>query len=131
MKIAITLWGNKVSPVFDACEYVLLVTLQKRREVNRELVPVKNLQAVETGRLLQKRGVEWLVCGAITRVALEDLIGLGLKVTGYISGNVEQIITAICYDEPIEEMFDMPGRPAEILPHRNAKSQRNSNGKGK
>ena len=38
MRIAIPVWGNKVSPVFDTSEHLLLVDIENGIEINREIL---------------------------------------------------------------------------------------------
>ena len=36
MKIAVTIWGNRVSPVFDAAKKLLVVDIKKQKIINKQ-----------------------------------------------------------------------------------------------
>ncbi len=110
MRIAIPVWGNKVSPVFDTSEHLLLVDIEDGVEKNREIIKLEDPVPIHRSNFLQRLGVHLLVCGAITRELETSFDEDKIKIIPFICGNVEQIITALTKGNRIREMFGMPGR---------------------
>ena len=109
MKIAITVWGNKISPVFETAEHLLLVDIVDAVEQNRELIKMNGLLPVQKITLLEDLNVQLLVCGAITRELESSFDANKVKIISFVCGNVEQLISAVSHGEPVRDMFGMPG----------------------
>jgi len=110
MRVAIPVWGNRVSPVFDTADHLLLVDIENGCEQKREVVRVEDPVPSHRITYLNTMGVHLLVCGAITRELESSIDSDKIKVIPFVCGNVEQIITALTKGNRIREMFGMPGR---------------------
>lgn len=110
MRIAIPVWGNKVSPVFETSEHLLLVDIENGIEKSREIIKVEDSDPVHRINLLYNLEVNLLVCGAITNQLETSFDTDRIKIIPFVCGNVEQIITAVTKGNPIRAMFSMPGR---------------------
>lgn len=109
MRIAIPVWGNKVSPVFETSEHLLLVNIEDGVEKNREILKLEDPVPIHRIEFLHKLGVHLLVCGAITRELESSFDADKIKIISFVCGNVEQIITALTKGNRIKDMFGMPG----------------------
>jgi len=113
MRVAIPVWGNRVSPVFDTAEYLLLVDIDNGLEQKREVLKMEDPMPLHRVGYLINHGVDLLICGAITRPLKESFNSDKIKIIPFICGNVEQIITALIKGNNINELFRMPGRHEE------------------
>ena len=108
MKIAVTVWGNRISPVFDSARTVLVAevkdnkVVEKRHEsIDRDLSPVP-----ET---LKDMGVSVLICGAISRIPANLIISSGITLIPFVTGNAAQVLTMYLNNDPVPPSCFMPG----------------------
>jgi len=91
MKIAMTVWNERIAPVYDSagkcCLYELGDTgLLKVGEFD---LPAGNFH--DRRLVLKQKGVNALICGAITNQVEEALVSAGIEVFSFIAGGVEEI----------------------------------------
>jgi predicted Fe-Mo cluster-binding NifX family protein len=109
MKIAVTIWNNRVSPVFDVAGKVLLFnTADKNICSERQLLLPDTCVAAKV-LSLTGAGTDILVCGAISRDAHQFALNAGIKVYPFIAGDVMEVLQACLTDRLIEGGFEMPG----------------------
>lgn len=107
-RVAITVWGKRLSPVFDAAGTLLLVEL-----LDREVVGCRQLQFApgkteEVIRLLRACDVEVLLCGAISDGHATKLEQAGIRLISFISGKVDQVLCWYVGGMSMAE-YHMPG----------------------
>lgn len=92
MKVSITIWNNRIAPVFDVAGSVYIVdtALNTCRE---EIISLPQAPFAKIDALL-RAGAEVLVCGAISRPLLRSAQGTGLKVVPFVSGSVTEVLDA-------------------------------------
>lgn len=92
MKVGITIWNDRVAPVFDVASNVYILDAAERtlegKSISLPQAPFAKIDA------LIQSGVEVLVCGAISRPLLRSAQGAGLKIVPFASGSVTEILTA-------------------------------------
>ena len=109
MKVAMPIWGGRISPVFDAAGRLLVVQVEEGAEVDRSEVPLGEGSLPGTARHLSELGVDVLICGAISR-ALGDLLDdSGIRVVPWISGEPEPVLSAYLAGGLSDSGFAMPG----------------------
>lgn len=109
MRLAIPVWCDRVSPVFDVAGQVLLVDLTDGRETVRHLHPLAETSLLRRADALATLGVDALVCGAISRALEAALLAKGVRVIARISGETERIIQAFIGNHLGDDAFRMPG----------------------
>lgn len=102
---AFTVWNECVSPLFDAARAIAFV----RPGHERETIDVSLLTVAEKVELLSRRGVDVLVCGAISRVPLAMLLRSDMRVMPYVRGRVEDICEALSEGRPLSDEHLLPG----------------------
>ncbi|MCP4574582.1 MAG: dinitrogenase iron-molybdenum cofactor biosynthesis protein [bacterium] len=109
MRVAIPVWGSRVSPVFDAAGLLLVVDYAGDREVKRHLVelPTGPLSGLVNTVLASR--TEELLCGAISRPLLDMLQGEGISVTPFLAGEVECLLEARLGGRLADPCYLMPG----------------------
>jgi predicted Fe-Mo cluster-binding NifX family protein len=109
MKIAVSIWEKRVSPVFDVSKRFLIVCIENNQEIRRYEENISEDDIVEKSRYLIDLGAEMLICGAISRSYEEILLASGIQVVPEICGQVEDVIQAMISGELNEKKFLMPG----------------------
>lgn len=109
MKVALTVWEGRVSPVFDVCREALILDVADSRVEACTNQPLAGTDLhARTGQLVA-RGVDTLICGAISNEALQELEARGIRVIAFIAGNVDAVISAFANGRLPDDGFTMPG----------------------
>ena len=112
MNIALTVWENRISPVFDSARTLLVAEIKDQEVVSRFVEKfnqsiLSNLADMVSRLNLLK--IDVLICGAISQMPANMVEASGIKLIPFISGNIEDVIAAYIKDEPIIPTFLMPG----------------------
>jgi predicted Fe-Mo cluster-binding NifX family protein len=94
MKVAMAHWQGRVSPVFDVADRLYLFEVEGRREIGREMLRLASRDPFERVKELSELGVAVLLCGAISITLEKALIGAGIRVVGFLGGDLENVIKA-------------------------------------
>ena len=89
MRIAIPIWGDKVSPVFDTALRLLVVEIEDNREESRFFYHIDENDLTQKCHRIRKLDLDTLICGAVSQAFLQMLLGSGLNVIQEISGQAE------------------------------------------
>lgn len=110
MKVAITVWGKRISPVFDVARTLLIVEIPGRHQSHDgQLVRFPPDGTTETVvRFLLNAGIDTVICGAISRQPAERLEAGGIRLIPFIAGRVDQIVMGFASGSPITG-YAMPG----------------------
>jgi predicted Fe-Mo cluster-binding NifX family protein len=108
MRVALSTWNGRISPVFDVARTLLILDVGDARLAER------HEQALDEGPLaridrIAAEGVRVLVCGAISRPLAEMLASKGVRVIPFISGNIEEVVRAYLSGKLDCPRFAMPG----------------------
>ena len=108
-KIAIPIWENGISTVFDFTSKLLIVQLQGNQELSRAEIDISAEVPISRARHLMQLGVSVLICGAISQ-PLAALIGsMGIQIIPYVSGPVDKVLSAYLSGQLINSRFLFPG----------------------
>ena len=92
MKIAVTIYDGRVSPVYGVAKEVLVLVLEDGREVHRERRALDGPPPIRQVRRLADLGVDTLICGGITTGEIEMLQAAGISVVDQAAGPVDRAI---------------------------------------
>ncbi len=109
MKIALPIWGERISPVFDTSAHILLVEGQNKRLIKQENISVESLTLFQRVDLLKKLEIDLFICGGITKPVLENIRSQNIKTIPFICGNAKQVLDAVLKGKNIKSLFSMPG----------------------
>jgi predicted Fe-Mo cluster-binding NifX family protein len=108
MKAAVTVWEGRVSPVFDVSREAVIATITGR-EVVRSLERIETpTPALKIERLLEL-GVETLICGAISEPLFRELTARGVRVFGFVAGEIDEVVEAFVRGTLADPALTMPG----------------------
>lgn len=102
---AITVWNKELSPLYDAaCCLMLLKDGEKPLHID-----VKEFSLYEKADLCRRRGVDTLICGAISNSAFAILSDNGIRVISWIRGPVDEIIETYKGGGDLVVRYGIPG----------------------
>ena len=109
MKIAIPIYNDSVSNVFDFAHRLLLVEIENGKETNRSEIALESRVLLQRVEQLKSFEVEVLVCGAISRVLTNMVTTSGIQVLPYVTGQVDDVLQAYLTGQLVQPQFTMPG----------------------
>jgi len=109
MKVAIPIYGDYVSNVFDFAHRLLLVDIENGREAERCEVEIESRLLPRRAEQLKTLGVDVLVCGAVSRVLANMVTQSGIEILPFVTGRVDSILGAYMTGRLVRPEFSMPG----------------------
>ncbi len=109
MKVAIPVWGEKISPVFDTAAKLMVVDTGGAERSNRTSVSLAGDDLARRCARMQELGVDTLICSAISNPFRRRLNASNIEVIQGISGPTEAVLKAYQQGNLDQEAFRMPG----------------------
>jgi len=109
MTVALAVWDDRISPVFDTAGTLLVVEIEDGQVTGRREEPVSADLPTEKVARLKALGVETLVCGAISRPLAEAIAAEGIRLVPFVAGSLEEVIAAYVEGLLPGPTFAMPG----------------------
>jgi len=109
MKIAMPIYNDSISNVFDFAHRLLLVDVENGKETNRSEVALESQLLPQRTGQLKDLEVDVLVCGAISRVLANMVATSGIQVLPYVTGRVDDVLQAYLTGQLVKPEFSMPG----------------------
>jgi len=109
VRIAMTVLGERISPVFDVSQHFVLVDVEEGREISRRAETVAVAEPLVKLDRLSEWAVSAVICGAISRPLAEMLIASGVRVIPFVAGDAEDVLAAYLRGELPGPSFVMPG----------------------
>lgn len=109
MKIAMPIWNERISPVMDTANQLLIIKIENGTELSQSIKTLPQRNMVHRVQFIISIGIDILICGAISRLLENILIHHGLKVIPWIKGDIEEIITAYLNGNLQKIDFNLPG----------------------
>ena len=109
MKIGLTVWDNRISPVFDAAHTLLVVEIEHNEVAEKKYVPLQpGIPHHQVSRLMAQN-IQALICGAISEVPARMVEASGIRLISFISGQTDDVLTAYINGNLQTPAFWMPG----------------------
>jgi predicted Fe-Mo cluster-binding NifX family protein len=108
MNIAIPIWNERISPVFDVAQRLVLLTIENEQIIMREEKEL-GVTPLEKVRLLNNAEVSILICGAISEPLAMQIRQAGVEVICDICGPVSEVAEAYLTGRLVSGRFLMPG----------------------
>ncbi len=108
-RAAITVWNNRVSPVFETSRQIFIVDCCKNTIKNKTYYSITDNVEVTRVCILLEQGVNILICGAISRIYFNMLISYGIQIYSFISGGVDEVLNAFLDNKLHLVSYKMPG----------------------
>lgn len=108
MNIAISVWGQRISPVLEASQALLIVEIERGAIVSRITVSITGGSYSRLNDLLREYRVELLICGAICELGIEHIESEGVEVIPFLTGKIDILLKQFLSGEEWTQ-FAMPG----------------------
>jgi len=110
MKIAIPVWQNHVSPLFDSSANLLVAETSNKKILKKDLINIESFSLFQRIQLLEKLKITIFICGGITSPILENIRNKRINIIPFVCGDVKKILDATMKGQDIKSMFAMPGK---------------------
>jgi len=126
MKIAIPYWHDRVSPVFDVAQNLVLVDVENKQEIQRIKAELHDTDAFNRTRHILQCGAGQVICGAISEPLLVLLRSAGVGVYANVCGPVEEVLKAFLQGTLENSNFHLPGNNDRWHRHRKRRGRKQS-----
>jgi predicted Fe-Mo cluster-binding NifX family protein len=109
MKLALSVFKDCISTVFDSADQLLIVEADTANPDKRTLLKFVATDPAARAAELKNRGVDVLICGAISRPMQALIMAQGIIVHPFVRGEVHAIITAYRNNTLGLPVFSLPG----------------------
>jgi predicted Fe-Mo cluster-binding NifX family protein len=109
MRIAISIWEDKISPVLDTASKLLIIEDKTQEESSRFETDLLKQDMSQRCSFIRKLDLDVLICGAVSRQFREMLKACGIKIISGISGPAEDVLEAYLKGNLPYSGFFMPG----------------------
>lgn len=109
MKVAIPIWNNRISPLFDTACRVLIWSLEGGGDGDREEHDFRGLIPPMKVRRIKELEADVLICGALSNTVAYLVESAGIRLVPWISGPVDEVIEAFKTGQIDEPRYFMPG----------------------
>lgn len=109
MKIALSIWKEYISTVFDSADQLLVLELDNQVYRNQTVIKLNTMDVLGRANQIKEKQIEVLICGAISRSLENVLTSQGIRICAFVRGSVEEVLAAYKNDELDKEIFALPG----------------------
>jgi predicted Fe-Mo cluster-binding NifX family protein len=109
MKVALTVWEGRISPLLDTARSVVIADIEEGRPVSQRDETFAGDSAHEKIARLCALGVEVLVCGAVSRPLADLVSSCGIRLIPFVSGELREVLEAVIAGRMPDTAFSMPG----------------------
>jgi predicted Fe-Mo cluster-binding NifX family protein len=109
MRVALPIWNDRIAPVFDVCQRLLLMDLDVEDFVKRDEVMLSCRPEADAGAGLGELGIDVLVCGAISRCLEVHIRNRGIRVIPFVAGAADTVFAAWREGRLRTDRYAMPG----------------------
>jgi len=108
MHVAITVWGSRISPVFDAAQTLLVAEIRDKEIFDQRIIGFQAGIFNGLVKLLGELDVQVLICGALCEGPVRSLESQGIEVIPFMTGEVDKILALYAGGKDLTECT-MPG----------------------
>ncbi|VBB42667.1 Putative radical SAM domain-containing transcription regulator TrmB (modular protein) [uncultured Desulfatiglans sp.] len=109
MKVALTVWEDRISPLFDSAGMLLVADIDRDGLSGRRLVPFAFDSPLTRAARLADLGIKVLICGGISESYANLIEVRGIRIVPFAAGPVERVLEAYLNGNLDREDFRMPG----------------------
>ena len=109
MLLALTIWENRISPLFDVAQKLMIVEIDENRIISERIEDFCFKSSVERAHYLKSCQVDVLICGAVSNLPAGMMELSGIRLFPFVTGRVNHIIQSFIRQEFPAASFKMPG----------------------
>lgn len=109
MRVALTVWGDRLSPVYDSARQFLIAEIKKGEIINCWTIKPEWEDPRSSVRQLKELEVVVVICGAISSYPAKLLKGQKISVIPFLSGYSQSILNDFANGATLTHKYAMPG----------------------
>jgi len=109
MKVALTVWNGRISPVFDVSRKILVLDIHDGVVAGKREEQVEGIDPAQKAGKLAQWQVRELICGAISRPLAGLFAAYGIRTIPFVAGDAEDVIEAYLARKLPNRSMAMPG----------------------
>ena len=109
MKVALSVWGKRISPVLDSTRMLLIADIRNHRVNGKDFEPFDFESPFSRDAKLDDLGVRVLICGAVSNFFANLIETYGIQIISFITGTVDEVLDAYVGGTFSITKFRMPG----------------------
>ncbi|HBI14118.1 MAG TPA: hypothetical protein DDY20_01115 [Desulfobulbaceae bacterium] len=108
-KIGVTVWGHRVSPVFDSARNLLVAELIDGSIASQSTLKFDPDRPLLLVQMLHAQNITVIICGAVSEGPANMLESAGIELIPFIAGDVRQVLETFIRGKSEWNEFIMPG----------------------
>ena len=113
-RVAIPVFESRVSPVLDSCHRMVVVDIEKGREIRRQDLNLEKMSIHERIEVMARWGIRKIICAGVSDVMCKFLAGKNIALVSGVAGELEKIIIAYICNRLDDACYIMPGKRDEM-----------------
>jgi hypothetical protein len=109
MKVAVTIWENRISPVADSAREVLVLNIEGQSVLGRHHEHFNDDSPFYRARKLADLGVKTFICGAISDFYRGLVEGYDIRLIPFVHGQIDEVLDAFLRNALVNPRFVMRG----------------------
>jgi predicted Fe-Mo cluster-binding NifX family protein len=109
IRIAIPIFGSRISPRFDCSHRISLLDIKRRRIIGRREIDVSQLHPLSLMNRLYDLRTDTVICGGISNRDYHGLSNAGIRVIPLVFGEVEEVVKAFLNGDLVPSSLGFPG----------------------
>jgi len=94
MKLGMAVWNGRISPLFDASRRLEVLDIEKEQIVSQKEYEIETDDFSAKAAWLAERGIEILICGAVSRSLAKMIIACGIRLVSFVAGDSKEVLAA-------------------------------------
>ncbi len=108
-KVALTVWENRISPLFDCARTLLVVDIADGAAIGRHFEPFRYESPFSRAERLSNLRTDVLICGAVSDHFANIIENYGIRIIPFVTGSVDEVLDAYLTGGLFDSKFRMPG----------------------
>lgn len=109
MKVALTVWNGRISPVFDVSRMILVLDIHDGVVTGRREESIEGIDPAQKAGKIAQWQVRELICGAISQSLAGRFAAYGIRTIPFVAGDAEEVIEAYLARKLPNRSMAMPG----------------------
>ncbi len=109
MKAALKIWENRISPVFDSAQMLLVSEIKNEKVINTQHERFNPETPSRLANILNSLNVNVPICGAISEIPANAIEACGIKLIPFIAGTVDEVLDTYAKGLQLAPTYLMPG----------------------
>lgn len=109
MIVGVTIWGKRISPVFDSSHMLLVAEISDGELISRRFEPFEPAVPFLLSDKLTELKIDVMICGAISMEPANTIEAAEIKLIPFIAGDAETVLATFMKGETLSAKYSMPG----------------------